>query len=237
MGSGTSSLHLFGLKLLVRVDLCILTVETEPEELVSLAVQTLTVYAGLSEQQAVRYALRKAAESSETAVKQLAAAVVKAAPTGSRPTSKRDAIVLLHWSGLVLEYLNIEAAKKAVQKLVEVHCELLETLAGCGLPLAKAAERISAGLLSRKPALAAELIALASSSSAAITAATGAVRALLAYMYAPGAKLGQLSTGDVTKEALNLLCDKILVAKERPSKETLSAFRWARATTDAFIRS
>lgn len=189
--------------------------------------QTLPAYDDLDQQQAVRHALRKAAASSDAAVKQLAAAIVKAAPTSSRPAIKREAIVLLHWSSVVLERLDVESAKKAVQKLVEVHCELLETVSSYGLPSARPAERISAGLLARKPALSSEMLALAAGSSTAITTATGAVRALLAHHGANGqaAQKGPVSAEDVSKEALTLLCDKVMMAKERPSKETLAAFR------------
>ena len=101
--------------------------EEHAPELASLAMQTLPTYTDMASQHAVLAALRRLV-AQDAFVKALAAAIVR------RERSKlprQQAYVLLCWSLLLLQRLELPAGQKAASKLIQ--CQVMAVFMSCGM--------------------------------------------------------------------------------------------------------
>lgn len=170
---------------------------------------SLGFYNDSATQRAILATLRHCIKSQEF-LKEFTAGLVKQESSKPAPGS---AGVLLRWSSLVLQHLDVTTAQKAASKVIECQATWLSTLAATGQRRGPAQQSVSTALAA-KPELLDLYVSVATAKASAPL-----VRAIWGY----AAKKKDLQAS-VSASLLQIFVDSMLSAKERPSQTALSCF-------------
>eukprot|EP00201_Polytomella_parva_P011398 CAMPEP_0175064988 /NCGR_PEP_ID=MMETSP0052_2-20121109/15656_1 /TAXON_ID=51329 ORGANISM="Polytomella parva, Strain SAG 63-3" /NCGR_SAMPLE_ID=MMETSP0052_2 /ASSEMBLY_ACC=CAM_ASM_000194 /LENGTH=692 /DNA_ID=CAMNT_0016331435 /DNA_START=88 /DNA_END=2162 /DNA_ORIENTATION=- len=222
--------------------------DSNAAKLASLVISTSS-YEDRASSQAVVTFVKESLKRSDVFLKAFAAALVKGS---SSVRSNADAISFLRWISIVVLFLPESSGKKAAAKLLEVASTPLNLLYSSPHLRWPAARRSIVSLLSQRPDLLLDAVASSKSSSAngSVVLNVGMIAAVLDVIIrepfkksgsdrslppsssssssspaAPRSRVPETLRIQVKDEMLKLFCSEVIGGKERPSRETLFAFR------------